>query len=77
VSDQDLRTTLIEARDALIRLMDTTRSGTLAVREESNTLTRPRIELPLWRLQNALDDIERALQSLGQSDNEGVYTNRR
>jgi hypothetical protein len=71
VSDQDLRTTLIEARDALIRLMDTTRSGTLAVWEESNTL-RPRIELPLWRLQNALDDIERALRSVGQSDDEGV-----
>ena len=72
MSDQDLRTTLIEARDALIRLMDKTRSGTLAVWEESNTLTRPRIELPLWRLQNALDDIERALQSLGQSDDEGA-----
>jgi hypothetical protein len=77
VSDQDLRTMLTEARDALIRLMDATRSGTLAVREESNTLTRSGVELPLWRLQNALDDIERALQSLGQSDNEGVYTNRR
>ena len=72
MSDKDLQTTLIEARDALIRLMDATRSGTLAVREKSHTLTRSGIELPLWRLQNALDDIERALQSLGQSDDEGV-----
>ena len=68
MSDQDLRTALIEARDALIRLMDAMRSGKLVVREESNTLTRPRIELPLWRLQNALDDIERALQSLERVD---------
>ena len=72
MSDQDLRTMLTEARDALIRLMDATRSGTLPAREESNTLTRPRIELPLWRLQDALDDIERTLRSLGQSNDEGA-----
>ncbi len=52
--------------------MDAMRSGKLLVREESNTLTRSRIEPPLWRLQNALDDIERALGSLGQSEDEGA-----
>jgi hypothetical protein len=72
VSEKDFQTTLTEARDALIRLMDAMRSGKLGGREESNTLTRSGIEPPLWRLQNALDDIERALQSLGQSDDEGA-----
>ena len=72
VSEKDFQTTLTEARDSLIRLMDAMRSGKLVVRQEANTLTRAGIELPLWRLQNALDDIERALQSLRQSDDEGA-----
>jgi hypothetical protein len=71
VSEKDFQTTLTEARDALIRLMDAMHSGKLGVRAEP-TLTRSGIEPPLWRLQNALDDIERALQSLGQSDDEGA-----
>ena len=50
VSEKDFQTTLTEARDALIRLMDAMRSGKLVVREESNTLTRSGIEPPLWRL---------------------------